>query len=645
MSLWKLDDVAYEASLSLTGLSASPLAGCLSADGTKFFVIGASSAYINKYTLGTAFNVSTGTLSVDTYNSLNYASSDLSISTDGTKLYRVCYADDNIHQYTMGTAFALASISGTVTKSVYAQTGNPFGLTFSSDGTKAFVATNAGTIYRYDLSTAWSIASAAYVSSGSISTQVGTTLLSIDISSDGTSLIALTSGNVIYEYDLGTAYDLSTLSYTTRSFSITAQTTNAGNVRYASNGTRMYVVSQYPYAVHQYALGVGSWEVFADASETFSVSAAVSFELSMAAMEQLIAGSMTSASAVYSAMDALGLTSASAANPIYALRERLNLQDAPAVSVVVAALAAEQMSLQDSIRYIATALASDGFSLTADTTYTTTAILFAAELLAVSSSTSTTLEIAETLTEILSALDAATFVENLTAEETVSFADALTTQIRARFTAGETLALADSIGYALTVICDELVGLSEDAAPNLILQLLAEERIAFIGKLPLEDGDYSAWVMNAETTGTTSYSNFPFNSLFTHEGVTYGITETGWYKLEGDDDDGTPIDAMLRTGDINFGTSRDKNVPRAYLYVLSDGNLVLKTVSSRFGSRTERPYVLALRDSTDDEGLRRVRLARGLRGTAWSFEIHNVDGSSLDFEGAEVLPVVLSRRG
>jgi len=182
---------------------------------------------------------------------------------------------------------------------------------------------------------------------------------------------------------------------------------------------------------------------------------------------------------------------------------------------------------------------------------------------------------------------------------------------------------------------------------SLEVLLRANDTFAFIGKLPLEDGDYSAWVLNAETTGVTSYSNFPFNSLITHNNYTYGITETGLYRLEGSTDENNPINVSVKTGDIDFGISREKNVPRAYLYILTNGELVFKTISTHQGSRTERNYALTVRstDSDDDETMRRIPLARGLRGTWWSFELQNIDGASVEFKGAEVLPVVLSRRG
>lgn len=159
--------------------------------------------------------------------------------------------------------------------------------------------------------------------------------------------------------------------------------------------------------------------------------------------------------------------------------------------------------------------------------------------------------------------------------------------------------------------------------------------------------EFQVWVMNADTRGTTSYSQFPMESLFVHQGVAYGVAETGLYRLEGDDDDGDPIQAVIASGDIDFGTSKQKNVPRAYLYLTQNGGMILKTITSLQGARHETYYELAQRptDRQDDDTLRRVPLGRGVRGVWWRFEVHNVNGADFDFAGAEVLPVVLNRRG
>jgi hypothetical protein len=111
------------------------------------------------------------------------------------------------------------------------------------------------------------------------------------------------------------------------------------------------------------------------------------------------------------------------------------------------------------------------------------------------------------------------------------------------------------------------------------------------------------------------------------------------------DDDGEPIAAYIRTGDLMLGGTARCNVPRAYLYVRQEGDLFLKTLTVDRGHRAEFWYRLTPHASDgSDAATRRVRLGRGVRAVSWAFEIANVDGADFDLRGCEVLPVVLSRR-
>jgi hypothetical protein len=265
--------------------------------------------------------------------------------------------------------------------------------------------------------------------------------------------------------------------------------------------------------------------------------------------------------------------------------------------------------------------------------------------LGVSAQTALRLEIAARLLEGLTALEVAGAVHGLSAAETATLADRLTRALWSTLAPREALALSDATERSFTMVfaADEALGLA-DAAVNLVeLLLRTTETLAFLGRMPLEDGDYEGWVMNSDSLGVTQYGNVPFVALATHAERTLGLTETGLYVLEGDTDDGEPIAAMLRTGDLTFGTGQRKSVPRAYLYLRQDGDMILKTISSERGRRSEFWYRVVLRDG-DDPGARRVRLGRGVRAVSWAFELVNVDGADFDLRGCEVLPVALSRR-
>lgn len=267
--------------------------------------------------------------------------------------------------------------------------------------------------------------------------------------------------------------------------------------------------------------------------------------------------------------------------------------------------------------------------------------------LGLSATSAVLVELAARLLEGMTAAETAALVQGLSAAETATLADRLTRAIWTELTSAEGLALADAAERSLTVVfrTDDALNLDDDSTSLLELLLRAGEQLAFIGKLPLADGDYQAWVINTDTLGVTQYAQFPFDALVTHGGATLGLTATGLYELSGDTDDGEPIAAWIRTGDLTLGGTRRSSVPRAYLYVRQDGDLILKTTTTDKGHRAEHWYRLTPSAADGaDTATRRVRLGRGVRGVSWAFEIANVDGADFDLRGCEVLPVVLSRR-
>lgn len=267
--------------------------------------------------------------------------------------------------------------------------------------------------------------------------------------------------------------------------------------------------------------------------------------------------------------------------------------------------------------------------------------------LGLSATSAVLVELAARLLEGMTAAETAALVQGLSASETATLADQLTRAIWAELTSAEGLALADATERSLTVVfrADDALDLDDASTGLLELLLRAGEQLAFIGRLPLADGDYQAWVINTDTLGVTQYAQFPFDALVTHTGTTLGLTATGLYELTGDTDDGEPIAAWIRTGDLTLGGTRRSSVPRAYLYVRQDGDLILKTTVNDRGHRAEHWYRLTPSTADGaDAATRRVRLGRGVRGVSWAFEIANVDGADFDLRGCEVLPVVLSRR-
>ena len=209
-------------------------------------------------TLSWAGNLATSSYTSKTLSvtSQDIYSREACLSSDGTKMYIVGNENNTVFQYTLTTAWDLSTASyASLSFSVASQEGNAQGLAFSADGTKMFVVgpTN-DTVFQYGLSTAWNVSTASYSSlSFSVNAQEGTPT-DVDISPDGTKMyIVGNQTNSILQYDLSTAFDVSTASYTAQ-FSISSQDSNSQSMAFNSTGTKMFMVGSNANTVFQYSL-------------------------------------------------------------------------------------------------------------------------------------------------------------------------------------------------------------------------------------------------------------------------------------------------------------------------------------------------------------------------------------------------------
>ena len=176
---------------------------------------------------------------------------DISFKSDGTKVYVSGNTNNRIYQYSLSTAWDLSTAAyDTVSFSV---DGDPIGLAFKSDGTKMYVLSNAfNRVSQYSL-TAWDLSTASDDSvSFSVATQ-DTDPQGLAFKSDGTKMyVAGISADRIYQYSLSTAWNLSTASYDSVSFSVAAQDTAPFGLAFKSDGTKMYaLVNQ---TIYQYSV-------------------------------------------------------------------------------------------------------------------------------------------------------------------------------------------------------------------------------------------------------------------------------------------------------------------------------------------------------------------------------------------------------
>ena len=148
-----------------------------------------------------------------------------------------------------------------VTASI-SQVGDERGLRFSTDGTKFYVldGNSPQSVYQYNLSTAWDLSTSSYSNNSfSVSSQE-TQPAGIAFKSDGTKMYIIGyTGDDVNEYNLSTAWDVSTASYS-QVFSVASQTTLPQDIYFKPDGTSFYVSGSATRTVYQYNLST-AWDI------------------------------------------------------------------------------------------------------------------------------------------------------------------------------------------------------------------------------------------------------------------------------------------------------------------------------------------------------------------------------------------------
>jgi DNA-binding beta-propeller fold protein YncE len=191
---------------------------------------------------------------------------------DGTKMYVVGSSSDRVQEYDLGRDWDVATATYLQNVNIITQESSPTALHFKPDGTKMFVLGNAGDdVNEYDLSTAWNVTTASYVQNVSVAAQE-ITPQGLFFKPDGTKMYVIgTSGDDVNEYDLSTAWNVATASYL-QNVSVAAQESGPNDLFFKPDGTKMYVIGTVGDDVNEYNLS-SAWNV-ATASYVQNVSVA-----------------------------------------------------------------------------------------------------------------------------------------------------------------------------------------------------------------------------------------------------------------------------------------------------------------------------------------------------------------------------------
>ena len=221
---------------------------------------------VYEYNLGTAFDTSTATYSKSkSIQTEDTNPREIRFGNSGLKMYTVGHTDKHIDEYDLATAFDVSTATWRTHFNVGNQDSSPQGLNFNDDGTKMYVVGTAGrpdlgiaadNVYEYALGTAWQVETAVYTDLISVASE-DTSPRSMRFNADGTLMFIMgDDGDDVGEYALGTAYDVSTATFVD-AFSFNAEDTSPIGFGFNTLGTKIYILGSVGSDVMEYPLVTG----------------------------------------------------------------------------------------------------------------------------------------------------------------------------------------------------------------------------------------------------------------------------------------------------------------------------------------------------------------------------------------------------
>jgi sugar lactone lactonase YvrE len=247
-------------------------------DGTKMYIVGVAGDVVNEYNLSTPWDISTSSyLQNFSVAAQEYAAVSVFFKPDGTKMYIVGDVGADVNEYNLSIAWDVTTASYLQNFSVAVQESQPKGLFFKPDGTKMYVMGGfGGVVNEYNLSIAWDVTTSSYLQNFSVATQEYASQ-SLFFKPDGLKMYTIGGiGDAVYEYNLSAAWDVATAAWvtpTSRYFSVYAQEMQPNGVFFKPDGTKMYVMGGFGGVVNEYNLSI-AWDVTtASYLQDFSVAA------------------------------------------------------------------------------------------------------------------------------------------------------------------------------------------------------------------------------------------------------------------------------------------------------------------------------------------------------------------------------------
>lgn len=263
------------------GQDLTPYGLAFKPDGTKMYITGQQNSKVYEYDLSTAWNILTASFNQDYALSFGSdAPTSIFFSSDGLNMFVGRNGSSSgVYSYSLSTAWDISTASTVTSFSV----SGAWGIAFNPSGTKLYVANNSTSFLGYTLFTAWDLSSRGgatpftdstwYNNGTTVSPTTDRRTRHVSFNDDGSKGYLTTSPVTgfyeggVYNYDVSTAYDLTTGTRqiaAARYFSFPSTNTKTalgkGGLRFRPDGSSFFIADSNANAIQQYDLSV-AWGI------------------------------------------------------------------------------------------------------------------------------------------------------------------------------------------------------------------------------------------------------------------------------------------------------------------------------------------------------------------------------------------------
>ena len=235
------------------------------ADGTKIFVVDSHERLIVEYNLTTPYDVSSAQYAgpgaeLIVRDEISRAIS-LFFNPEGTKMFVLGSGGKSVVEYNLTTAYDVSSAiyAGAEEEFDVSNRFNvPNGLHFSPDGSRMYVIgsnVSEKKIVEYQLSTAYDISTSNYSATLDVIIPLVNIALNLRFNADGTKMYVLSSDGYIVKYNLSTGYSISTATHSgEEGLYVRNDERFAQSFSFNPDGTKMYVIGVFDRVIVEYDL-------------------------------------------------------------------------------------------------------------------------------------------------------------------------------------------------------------------------------------------------------------------------------------------------------------------------------------------------------------------------------------------------------